>query len=304
LLFLSRSMAQSDLAQPTQRDDSSSIEAERWLEAAAGLDTTNRGAWRGLGFVLANLGQEGDAVAAWRTAQATAAEFIWRGGVERAAQQFDKALEWYQRAVAIQPELSDGWYYEGLAYQGLDDWDAARRAYQQAVQIARFDRISRSSLYYRLAMAYRLHSQPPLVDEALDAFTTAINLNDFNSVYEAADSHYQRGTISEQTDESLALRDYHRALEIDPQHSWAHLVLGRLLYRTTKDVLQAEAEMNQALTLWPDNATRKWPYRFLGDMYREAGMIAKAEMAYRQALSWDPQDAQVKSSLSKLNQHD
>lgn len=308
LLLLARSLAASD---PLELESSSSDvieqeQARQWLQAAATLNPDNRGAWRGLGFVLTALGpgRTEEALAAWRNANATANEFIVRGHQARNARQFTAALNWYQRAAALQPELADSWYHQGLTYQDLGEWTTARRALQRAVQAPIFDLVGYSTRYYRLGMVERFHFQPPLMNEALNAFATAIQLNDFSSGYEAADSYYQHGNLVEQTNQSLALQDYQKALELYPQHYWAHLLLGRLLYKTSRDVSRAEAEMYHALNLWPDNGTRKWPYRFLGDMYREAGMMAQAEWAYRQVLSWDSQDEQVRLSLSKLGQHE
>lgn len=304
LLALARALVQDDLTGATRPNSTDLTNAYSWLETATRLDAANRGAWRGLGFVLANEGQEGDAIAAWRTAQATAAEFIWRGEIERVAGHFDKALAWYQRAISMQLEQSDGWYYAGLAFQGLNDWGSARRAYEQAIRVGTFDQISRSSLNYRLGVIYQQYTQPPLLDKALNAYSLALEQNDFLLESEAADCHYKRGMIYEPQDQRLALHEYEEAIALNPQHEWAHLRLGLMRYRIDKDMPAAEQEIGRALQLWPAGTSRKWPYRYLGDMYREAGLPAQAEVAYREALRWDPQDGQVKSSLAKLSQHD
>jgi tetratricopeptide (TPR) repeat protein len=304
LLLLARSLTSSDLLElgSSGSDVFEQEQAQRWLQVATTLNPNNRGAWRGLGLALTalGLGRTEEALAAWRNASATANEFIVRGHQARNARQFTAALNWYQRATTLQPELADCWYYQGLAYQDLGEWPAARQALQRAVQAPIFDLVGYSTRYYRLGMVARFHIQPPLMSEALDAFTAAIQLNDFSSGYEAADSHYQRGNLVEQTNQSLALQDYQKALELYSQHYWAHLLLGRLLYKTSRDVSKAEAEMYRALTLWPDDGTRKWPYRFLGDMYRQAGLIDKAHDAYQAALRLDPTDNSIKSILAQI----
>ena len=306
LLLLARSMTASDSLEHSRVDVIGQVQAQQWLQVATAVNHDNQGAWRGLGFALAGQGQEKAAITAWRTAQATTTEFIWRGDIERAAQHFAKALEWYQRAVAIQPELSDGWYYTGLAFQGLGEWTSAQHAYERAIRIGVFDQISRSSLYYRLGVIYQQYLQPPLLNKALNAYSTAFELNDFMLESEAADCHYKRGAIYETQglDRMLAQHEYEIAVLLNPKHEWAHLRLGVIRYRIDKNLLSAKQEIERALQLWPADTSRKWPYRYLGDLYSDAGMTVQAVAAYREALGWDPRDPQIKASLSKLEQHD
>jgi tetratricopeptide (TPR) repeat protein len=308
LLLLVHSFASSDLLELriNNSDVSGQEQAQHWLQAAVALNHGNRGAIRGLGFALASQGRESEALATWRDAEAPTDLFITRGNLARATGRFETALKWYQRANALPAAGSDGWYYEGLTYGMLGQWDSARRAHEQAITLNSFDAVGRSSPYYRLGVIYQQHTQPPRLDKALNAYNIAVALNDFTQVSEAADSYYKRGIIYEAQgrDPKYALPEYQQAAALNSKHHWAHLKLGITLYQVDKDISAAEQEIERALEVWPADTSRKWPYRYLGDMYREAGLPAQAEVAYREALSWDPQDAQVKSSLAKLNQHD
>lgn len=308
MLLLARSLDSSD---PLELESSSidvreREQAQHWLQAAVALNHGNRGAISGLGFVLASQGRENEALAAWRDAEAPADLFISRGNLARATGRVETALKWYQRANALPAAGSDGWHYEGLTYGMLGDWDSARQAHEQAISLNSFDAVGRSSPYYRLGVIYQQYTQPPRLDKALNAYNMAVALNDFTQVSETADSYYKRGIIYEAQgrDPKYALPEYQQAAALNSKHHWAHLKLGITRYQVDKDISAAEQEIERALEVWPADTSRKWPYRFLGDMYREAGMKTQAEAAYREALSWDPRDEQVKSSLAKLVQHD
>ena len=279
------------------------LQAERLLQQAVLWNPASGTANWGLGFVLAARGQEDEAIAVWQAADgAIAEEFFQRGKLAHGMKRYEEALAWYQRAATVEPEFGDPCYYAGLAYERLERWEEALRAYEQAVKVGTFTDVGQSSPYYRLAILCHQRLVPPQLDKALAAYDAAIALDDFNSDLEAANSHYGRGAIYDWQgrDPRDSIREYQQAIALNPRHHWAHLSLGHALYRAFKDVSFAEREIEQALSLWPNNESQKWPHRVLGDIYRDAGMIEKAIAAYREALRLDANDEYVKKTLSEL----
>lgn len=276
--------------------------AEHLLQQAVLWNPANGSANRGLGFALATQGRENEAVAAWQAVGGMAEELIQRGDQARRAKRYEEALAWYQRAAILEPGFGDAWYDAGLVYERLERWEEALRAYEQAVSVGAFEGVGQSSPYYRLGSIYHRRLTSPQLDKALAAYDSAIAIDDFSSDLEAADSHYERGVIYDwqERDPRDSIREYRQAIVLNPQHRWAHLRLGHALYRVYQNVSLAEQEIEQALALWPDRKSRKWPYRFLGNIYRDAGMLEKAIDVYREALQVDTNDEQVKRILSQL----
>ena len=302
LVILNRSLAQHGVVLSDVRSDPNLAQAEQWLRLATGVDARNQGAWRGMGFTLATQGRESEALAAWTTIGVAALEFVERGNVARVARRYDEALAWYTRATQLQPDVGDAWYYTGLIHQAKSQWDKARDAFEQSLAASALDTVGRSSAYYRLGAILFQWTNPLDIDGALAAFSTAVALNQFDTHIEKSDAHYKIGAIYELQglDPRQQVVEFQTAVDLNPSHAWAHLRLGYVQYILTRDVALAEREIEQAIELWPSDSNRKWPYRYLGDIYRQAGQLDKAIDAYRQALQYDANDRHVTEWLGSL----
>jgi tetratricopeptide (TPR) repeat protein len=278
------------------------LQAEHLLRRATLRNSANVSALRGLGLVSAAQGREDEAIAAWQTAGGMMQEFIQRGEQARSAKRYEEALAWYDWAAMVESGQGDPAYYAGLVHEELGQWNEALRAYEQAIELGTFSMIGQSSPHYRLGVIYQRRLAPPRLDEALAAYDAAIALGDFNTDAEAADSHYHRGvTYSwEGRDPRLSMREYQRAIDLNPRHKWAYLKLAEALYQANGDIALAERKIERALSLWPADESRKWPYRFLGDIYKDAGLMERAIAAYREALRLDSDDERVKEILDEL----
>lgn len=278
------------------------LQAEHLLRQAMLWNPANVSAHRGLGLALAAQGREDEAIAAWQAAGGMVDELIQRGEQTRTAKLYEEALAWYKWAAILNLGLGDPWYYAGLVYERLEQWEQALKAYEQAVKVGTFGQVGQSSPYYRLGVMYQRRLAPPQLDKALAAYNAAIALDSFSTDLEAADTHYSLGVIYDRQgrDPRDSIREYQQAVALNPRYKWAHLRLGVALYQAYRDVSLAEREIEQALSLWPDDRSRKWPYRFSGNIYRDAGMNEKAIVAYEEALRLDANDEQVKKILDEL----
>ena len=239
----------------------------------------------------------------WKAAGLTAQDFIVRGEEERKAKQYEEALEWYRRAAKVEPGLGDPWYYMGLAYEGLEEWQAALESYKQAIGMGSFTNVHRSSPQYHLGVIYQWRLNPRQTDAALAAYEAAIKVDDFSADWEAADCHYKRGEVLwwMGSDPNDYIAEYQKAVELNPKHASAHILLGVAYYTRDKDVAMAEAEIRQAIELSPQN---QWAYYYLGEVYRQAGRTAEARAMYERALEIDPQFEAAQKRLQALTDGD
>ncbi len=304
LLLLARSFASSDPLElgSSDSDVKGQEQAQQWLQTAIALDHDNRSAWRGLGFAFAAQGQQDEAVAAWKEVNTMWNEAMRRGDIALKGEQARQALQWYKWATALEPQIGDGWYSQGLAYEALEQWDEALYAYQKATVVGIFTKMGQSSSYYRIGIILQWHRRHPQLQEAEAAFQTALALHAFSAETEAADAHYRIGEIYmlQGLNPRDSLPEYQQAVQLDPRHYWAHLRLGYTLYQLHKNVDEAEREISLALSLWPNATNRKWPYRFLGEIYLEAGLKDKAAAAFTEVLRLDPADDRASKVLSTL----
>ena len=293
LLFLVHNMATS------KTSFQEAAKAEKLLRQAAAWNNDNEGAHRGLGWVLAAQGENEEAGTEWLTGGFTAQDFIARGEQARKAKQYEEALAWFERAAEIEPELGDPWYYTGLIYERMEQWEKALEAYARAVEAHAFVAVGRSNLYYRMGLIYQWHLEPRQTDAALTVYETAIEMADFQPLTEVADCHYGRGTILwwRGSDPDKCIVECRRAIELNPKHVSAHILLGVIYYASYKDMAMAESEIHKAIELSPQN---KWPYYQLGEIYRQAGRADEAVAMYKQALEIDPEFNVARERLETL----
>jgi tetratricopeptide (TPR) repeat protein len=157
--------------------------AEGLLHQAVAWDGENRGAHRGLGWALAAQGRNEDAGAEWQVGGFTVQDFIARGEQARRAKQYDEAVAWYRRATWLEPGLGDPYYHIGLAYEGMEKWNRALRAYAQALELDLFSgsEASLSGAYYHIGTVYQQEEGPSDLEKALVAYQEAIRVDSFGS---------------------------------------------------------------------------------------------------------------------------
>jgi tetratricopeptide (TPR) repeat protein len=277
------------------------LDADTLLCQALSLDAGNRAAHRGLGWALAAQGKVAKAAAEWRAGGFTAQEFIDAGEQARRAGRFQEAFEWYERAANVEPGWGDPWHCMGLLYWRTQDWKSALDAYEEAVELDTLTNVGRGSLYYRIGVIYQSKLEPRQTDAALMAYGAAIETGDFGDNEEAADCHYRRGQILSWMggDPDEYIREYKRAIELDPRHVSAHILLGAAYYVRYHDVEMAEAEIRRAMELSPYN---KWTYYHLGDIYRYEGQAEDAAVMYERALDIDPEFALAQKRLRAVHE--
>ena len=85
-------------------------------------------------------------------------------------QEYDKAIEAYQKAVGINPKRDEAYYNMGNAYRKKQESDNAIEAYQKAVKF----NPKRDEAYYSMGNAY---SDKKEYDKAIEAYQKAVAIN-------------------------------------------------------------------------------------------------------------------------------
>ena len=273
----------------------------RFFKKSLTLNTERRDEWRWLAIILRGSGQDEAALTAWQQADIVPGDLLWWGRQAFGAQQFDQALRWFDTAVQLQPNSSDGWYESGMAYLKLEDWQAAASAFQQSVAMDNFHTVPKSSGFYRLGLIFHRYPALRQPDSAFAAYDAALYWDDFRNFQDKADSYYGRADLYRENGRfEEAVSDYQQAISINPQHEWAYLGLALAQYAMDGNLNQAEHILGQGISIWPEGLSKKWPYRSLGELYQQAGQTGAAIDAFQQALEYDPDDASVRAQLNAI----
>lgn len=239
------------------------------------------------------------AVREWREVGLAADTFLKRGRALEKAGQFDDAQDWYRRATWLEPDFGDAWYRLGLGYEEQQRWQEALIAYERAGTSKRSEEMGRSSPYYRRGVVYQWRLESTQSAEALAAYDIALELDDFASQAQAADCHFNRGEVLTwlKAEPAEYMAEFQKAIELYPEHLWAHLHLGIALYQTEHDVEKAERMFRRASEIKPDSATAWYQ---LGELYRNEGRVDEAIEMYRTALEIDPTFIAADQALTAL----
>ncbi|MEE8390065.1 MAG: tetratricopeptide repeat protein [Anaerolineae bacterium] len=207
--------------------------ASRTLSRAATLNPHDVSARFGFGQALAaqGHGNEERTIREWRAAGAT--EYFIKQGLALSGEgDHGGAIEQYERALAIDPDLADGYYYLGRTLSRMGRQEEALAALELA---AALEPSSSPRRYLLRAEGYVAREE---WEAALAAFGQAASLAPWDPV-----PHYQMGWVLDQKlgDRESAMAYFQQALQINPDYVPPRLALGRLVAE--------QAECDQA-SLW------------------------------------------------------
>ena len=215
-------------------------------------------------------------VAVERAVHPEAYELYLRGRYcwnKRTEEGYDKAIQFFERAIAIQPDYAQA--YAGLAdcFAMLSDWKKRGLSRLETISLARSNALKALQLDESLADAHASLGSISYVYDwnwplAEKEFQRAIELN---SNYATAHHWYAYYCFSRnRIDEGL--REIRMAQQLDPQSLIIHNDVGQLLYeaRQYDEAIEEERrtlEMEQSLP---------WPHLWLGLSYLAKGQNPEA----------------------------
>lgn len=155
---------------------------------------------------------------------------------------YQSALNYIDRALALNPEFWEAWYQKALIYQ-LAGYDApAARRYLALIQ----RRPEMVPAHIALGMLYRKHGNQDLAE---DEYRTAIDLSP-----RCFAAHYNLANLlMDEKKPEKALREYQNCLKIKPDNAQVHNNIG-VIYEARRYYEEAEKEFAKAAHLDPANS--------------------------------------------------
>ncbi|HVB21292.1 MAG TPA: tetratricopeptide repeat protein [Ktedonobacteraceae bacterium] len=92
------------------------------------------------------------------------------GEIATVREQYEEAVQHYQRTVELQPDLADSWADLAVAYQNLDNLEEAEANYRHAIQLQPHN----EDLYYALSAMFTKRKQP---DKAIEVIKEGLSAN-------------------------------------------------------------------------------------------------------------------------------
>ena len=140
---------------------------------------------------------------------------------------YELAIEYYQKAVSINPEYVNAYYNMGIDYHNLENYTQAISCYQKAVSIDPSDAFAYSSMGFAYA---RLENYT----QAISCFQRAISIDpNLTGTYNNMGNAYSAlGKCTQ------AIKCYQKAVSIDPNYALAYYNMG-LTYDELKNYTQA-----------------------------------------------------------------
>ena len=196
-----------------------------------------------------------------------------RGGAYYEQGQYDKAIEDCNKAIALDPKNANAYNNRGIVYAGKGQYDRAIEDYNKAIAI----NPNLTQAYNNRGITYAGKGQ---YDRAIEDFNKAIAL-DPNDAY----AYVGRGfAYAEKGQYDRAIEDYNRAITINPNYAEAYYNRGNA-YADKGQPDRAIEDYNKAISLNPNDAAA---YTVRGLAYDDKGQHDRAIEDYNKAIALDP----------------
>jgi tetratricopeptide (TPR) repeat protein len=200
-------------------------------------------------------------------------ECVIIGLIHLAADEKDKALGWFERALSLDPNLGEAAFHHGLILQDLGRMELALSAYEQALATGYSD----PAIHYNRGLILR-HLQR--LDEAIAAFDNALRLKpDYPQALQAGGE-----ILSTAGQFEAALQFFREALRLQPDFVPAAIACGNLLQGLQRPEAALET-FEAALAYAPKHAgllTNR------GVVLQHLGRYAAALLSLADAIASDP----------------
>ncbi|KAJ2836243.1 glucose repression mediator protein [Coemansia sp. 'formosensis'] len=253
--------------------------------------------------------------------------------IYRGREDFEKAVEYFQRIVRIDSTNGETWGAIGNCYLMLDEMPKAYNAYQQA--IFHLPNPKEPKLWYGIGILYDRYGSYEHAEEAFNAVMNmdpdfdkaneiyfrlgiihkcqgkyAQSLECFNRILREppkplteTDIWFQIGNVHELNSEFIPARDaYERVLHENPHHGKVLQQLGALYFRPNTSLSNIEAAvqlLTRAIEVDKDK-TEAHTWYLLGRCYMVQRQYNKAYEAYQQAVYRDANNANYWCSIGVL----
>ena len=196
--------------------------------------------------------------------------------------EYDVAVDLIEKAIKINPTVSEFYNNCGGAYRALRKNDIAITCYEQALAI----KPDSAEAHYNLGNAL---SEKGKMDEAIDHYETSLALQP-----DDAEVHNNLGIILQELDRREdAIAHYEQALALKPNHIEAHINVGNA-FQELGQFEEAIAHYEHALAIQPDDAE---VHNNLGSTFLGLDRVEDAITHYEHALAIQPEDTMAHNNL-------
>ncbi len=196
---------------------------------------------------------------------------------------FARAINYFEKAVEVDPNYAEAWYQAGFSYGMLGRHQDALKASKQAARL----RPDWAETYVNIGASSFALGQ---FKEAAESYRQATRLDEDN-----ADAHYALGLsfnkLNRADEEILA---YKRAVALKPDHANAFEQLG-LAYFKQKRFAESISAFEQLKTYKPDAKT----YNYLGESYLELDKAQESVDAFNNAVGYNPDFEKARYNLGR-----
>ncbi|KAJ1724776.1 glucose repression mediator protein [Coemansia erecta] len=312
-------------------------QSHQQITAAQRLSTMTEEVWMQIGSLSEMMSEPERALAAYDSALRhnpySQPALTQIANIYRAREEFDKAVDFFQRIVHIDATNGEIWGAIGNCYLMLDELPKAYQAYQQA--IIHLPNPKEPKLWYGIGILYDRYGSYDHAEEAFNAVMNmdpgfdkateiyfrlgiihkcqgkyAQSLDCFNRILSdppkpltETDIWFQIGNVHELNSEfSMAKDAYERVLLENPQHGKVLQQLGALYFRPNTTLSNIDAAVQllmRAIEVDSDKAEAHTWY-LLGRCYMVQRQYNKAYEAYQQAVYRDGNNANYWCSIGVL----
>jgi tetratricopeptide (TPR) repeat protein len=203
----------------------------------------------------------------------SAADYNRQGFIHTQEQDYRQAIEYYEKAIQVDPNFENAYLNRGNAYLALEEHQKAIQSYTEAIQV----HPESFTAYNSRGFAY---SDSGNYERAIRDYDEAIRLNpEFHNAYQNRGFAYRKIGDFHQ-----ALEDYSQAIQLNPESYVGYQHRG-ITYRILGNYERAIADYNQAIRLNPDYANI---YNNRGNAYRFLGHLELAIADYNEAIKLRP----------------
>ena len=168
------------------------------------------------------------------------------GLVKRATQQYDDAMQNFEKALSLAPEFVEAFTNIILIHAAKKEYDTAQEKCDQQLELYQGNANATAYVYNLKGRLYLSQRKTSRAEEAFNE-TLAANPDFMPAYYALARIHLS----NQEADKAIA--QYQSALEVNPGQVGAHMLLG-IIYDTQKNTDKSEEHYRAALEINPDFA--------------------------------------------------
>jgi tetratricopeptide (TPR) repeat protein len=180
----------------------------------------------------------------------------------QAANNYAAAAAAYQKAVKIRPDIPELWANLGLMQHESGDYVEAIRSFQQAIRL-------KPSLYVPNLFLGIDYVQTGKTREAIPLLMKAEKMNAGDALPSLTLAH----AYSSLGEHALAIREFHRAIRLDPNQSsaWFDLGIAQLdeVEEDARVMAAKDANTSYAKALFAESLVKQSRYKEAADLYKD-----------------------------------